>query len=76
MAHIVGGGTSDTDRKNIHTLDWAGNAWFAGEVRVGGSSYKTAATAATMPYVDGITRPLARDVRLLKSVTEGSFYTV
>ena len=31
-AHIVGGGTSDTDRKNIHTLDWDGNAEFAGDV--------------------------------------------
>jgi len=30
MAHIVGGGTSDSDRKNIHTLDWNGNAWFDG----------------------------------------------
>lgn len=31
-AHIVGGGTSDTDRKNIFTLDWYGNAKFAGDV--------------------------------------------
>ena len=31
-AHIVGNGTSDTNRKNIHTLDWKGNAWFAGDV--------------------------------------------
>ena len=29
-AHIVGGGTSSNARKNIHTLDWAGNAMFAG----------------------------------------------
>ena len=34
-AHIVGGGTSDSDRKNIHTLDWYGNAKFAGEVEDG-----------------------------------------
>lgn len=27
-AHIVGGGSSDTDRKNIHTVDWNGNGWF------------------------------------------------
>lgn len=27
-AHIVGSGTSDTDRKNIHTVDWDGNGWF------------------------------------------------
>lgn len=32
FAHIVGGGTSDTERKNIHTLDWLGNAVFAGDV--------------------------------------------
>ena len=31
-AHIVGGGTSETDRRNIHTIDWAGNAEFAGNV--------------------------------------------
>ena len=31
-AHIVGGGTSDSKRKNIHTLDWDGNAEFAGDV--------------------------------------------
>ena len=36
-AHIVGGGTSDTDRKNIHTLDWQGNAVFAGDVTYNGS---------------------------------------
>jgi hypothetical protein len=29
-AHIVGGGTSNTNRKNIHTIDWSGNGWFAG----------------------------------------------
>lgn len=31
-AHIVGGGTSNTERKNIHTLDWDGNAEYAGDV--------------------------------------------
>jgi hypothetical protein len=31
-AHIVGNGTSDTNRSNAHTLDWSGNAWFAGKV--------------------------------------------
>ena len=32
-AHVVGGGTSETDRKNIHTIDWAGNAFFAGDIK-------------------------------------------
>lgn len=34
-AHIAGGGTSDADRRNIYTLDWEGNAHFAGEIENG-----------------------------------------
>ena len=34
-AHIVGNGESDTTRSNAHTLDWDGNAWYAGDVYVG-----------------------------------------
>ena len=30
--HIVGNGTSDTDRSNCHTLDKEGNAWYSGNV--------------------------------------------
>lgn len=37
-AHIVGNGTSDSARSNAHTLDWSGNAWFAGDVYVGSTS--------------------------------------
>lgn len=31
-AHIVGGGTSDNARANIHTLDWNGNAYYKGSL--------------------------------------------
>lgn len=31
-AHIIGNGTSDTARSNAHTVDWDGNAWFAGDI--------------------------------------------
>ena len=31
--HIVGNGTGKNNRHNAHTLDWQGNAWFAGEVQ-------------------------------------------
>lgn len=36
-AHIIGNGRYDADtsqevRSNAHTLDWSGNAWFAGDV--------------------------------------------
>ena len=34
--HIVGNGTQDT-RSNAHTIDKNGNAWFAGNVKVGGT---------------------------------------
>lgn len=37
-AHIVGNGESDSKRSNAHTLDWEGNAWFAGNVYVGSTS--------------------------------------
>lgn len=36
--HVVGNGTSNTTRSNAHTLDWDGNAWFAGDVYVGGTN--------------------------------------
>ena len=49
-AHIIGNGSLDTKRSNAHTLDWSGNAWFAGEVKVGGASQgdATAKTLATI----------------------------
>lgn len=41
-AHIVGNGSRNENnyvaRSNAHTLDWSGNAWFAGKVFVGGTS--------------------------------------
>lgn len=53
-AHIVGNGTSNDARSNAHTLDWSGNAWYAGDVKVGGASYDdpNAKHLATQEYVD------------------------
>lgn len=36
-AHIVGNGAAN-HRRNIHTLDWSGNAWFQGDVYIGSTS--------------------------------------
>ena len=33
-AHIIGGGTDDSHRKNIATVDWQGNAMFAGNLQL------------------------------------------
>ena len=41
--HIVGNGASDTARSNAHTLDWNGNAWFAGDVYTGGTAMDSGA---------------------------------
>lgn len=42
--HIVGNGnqfpSAVVERSNAHTLDWNGNAWFAGDVYVGSTSGK------------------------------------
>ena len=35
IAHVVGNGVDDEHRSNAHTLDWDGNAWFAGKVSMG-----------------------------------------
>lgn len=36
-AHIVGNG-SISNKSNAHTLDWSGNAWFAGDIYTGSTS--------------------------------------
>lgn len=40
-AHIVGNGESDSARSNAHTLDWDGNAWFAGDFSADGNMILT-----------------------------------
>lgn len=37
-AHIVGNGSDSSNRSNAHTLDWNGNAWFAGDIYTGSTS--------------------------------------
>lgn len=54
LAHIIGNGSNVNTRSNAHTVDWNGNAWFQGDIKIGGSSYAdtTAKTIATEEYVD------------------------
>ena len=52
-AHIIGNGSNNASRSNAHTIDWSGNAWFSGDVKVGGTDYNTATdTLATQSYVN------------------------
>lgn len=50
--HIVGNGKFEKARSNAHTLDWEGNAWYKGDVYVGGTSQDDANKLATEEYVD------------------------
>ena len=57
-AHIVGNGTDEENRSNAHTLDWDGNAWYAGDVYVGSSNGKDKDSGskklATEEYVNSV----------------------
>ena len=58
-AHIIGNGANN-DRSNAHTLDWNGVAWFAGDVKVGGTGQDdtTAKTLATTDVATAATNGL------------------
>ena len=57
-AHIVGNGSISV-RSNAHTLDWQGNAWFAGDIYTGSTSGTNkdegSKILATKEYVDSKT---------------------
>lgn len=54
--HIAGNGVDPSDRSNAHTLDWDGNAWFAGDIYIGSTSGTNkdegSKKVATEEYVD------------------------
>lgn len=50
-AHIVGNGEDDSTRANAHTLDWQGNAWYAGKLTQEGAPTEDK-DLATKKYVD------------------------
>ena len=50
-AHIVGNGAGDAKRSNAHTLDWKGNAWYAGKLSQEGTPTEDK-DLTTKKYVD------------------------
>ena len=40
--HIAGNGEDDDHRSNAHTLDWEGNTWYQGRIKVGGTGWDDA----------------------------------
>lgn len=49
-AHIVGNGTDSANRSNAHTLDWSGNAWYAGTVEGTAMIVKSSTTDSTKRF--------------------------
>lgn len=72
-AHIVGNGTNIDTQSNAHTLDWSGNAWFAGDVYVGSTSGTNkddgSKKLATEEYVDGKATTITVDTALSDTST-------
>ena len=54
-AHIVGNGAGDAKRSNAHTLDWKGNAWFAGDVQGSNLPYTISSKVLTTIPASDIT---------------------
>ena len=57
-AHIVGNGQKEA-LSNAHTIDWDGNAWFAGGLKISGTSQddvaaKIVATLDDIPSIEGL----------------------
>lgn len=71
-SHIVGNGTSEDNRFNAHTLDWDGNAWFQGDVYVGGTSQDdgVAVGEALATKIDSPTTAEVNQVLAVKTVDE------
>ena len=69
-AHIVGNGTSNNDRSNAHTLDWNGNAWYAGSVSAG-----TTATPAAVVNDNDLTTKAYVDNAISQGGGGGGSYT-
>ena len=71
-AHIVGNGKSANERSNAHTLDWNGNAWFAGIIKLGGESYNKGSTEiATLEDINNLIDGAPENLNTLKEIANG-----
>lgn len=64
-AHIVGNGSEDA-LSNAHTLDWEGNAWFAGNVYIGEDNKEL----VTKDYIDDEVLSVVED-RINDAISNG-----
>lgn len=72
-AHIVGNGSSYSNKSNAHTLDWSGNAWFAGDVYTGSTSGTNKDSGSKKLATEEYVTNLVGDVEtILTTLTTGS----
>lgn len=65
-AHIVGNGVDAENLSNAHTLDWDGNAWFAGKVCIGEENKEL----VTKDYIDDEVLSVVED-RINDAISNG-----
>lgn len=72
MLHIVGNGDYDSHyeivRSNAHTLDWSGNAWFAGDVYVKSTSGTNKDSGSKKLATEEYVNSLAEDTGWITSI--------
>lgn len=73
-AHIVGNGTSKTARKNAYTLDWSGNAWFAGKVTQEGTPTDNK-DLVNKKYVDDVKASIVVPTKTSELTNDSKFLT-
>lgn len=73
-AHIVGNGTSKTARKNAYTLDWSGNAWFAGKVTQEGTPTDNK-DLVNKKYVDDVKASITVPTKTSELANDSNFLT-
>ena len=66
-AHIVGNGTSASARRNAHTLDWNGNAEFAGDIVANGCS--SSESPVSLIEVGSLVKSLQEEVNEIEDIT-------
>lgn len=76
-AHIVGHGTGAGGEKNIHTLNWSGEAWFQGDIYVGSTSGKNkdegSKKLATEEYVNNNAMPASPIINAFWKGTQAEY---
>lgn len=71
LLHIVGNGSS-SKRSNAHTIDWSGNAWFAGDVYTGSTSGTNKDSGSKKLATEEYVNSLAEDTGWITCTTVSS----